>query len=182
MLLFQKFRKENMASDYIYDQRGWPNCTLYAISLAISEACDDHGVQITDTDVRKLLIVYDDIFNKMNTGHFPDDFDGKNLKFYNRNPNAEEYLSYTIKVDNMAVKKYQQGLHAKRYVLVVWKYLEGDEDHCMYVIDQSEKDGVKCFKCRNSMSEGGRYPLIEVSRKGNDLHRVTVQVNKRISL
>ena len=182
MFFFRAITNVSMASDDIFDQRKWPNCTLFAISLAVSKACDDHGVEITSADVRKLLVVYDDIFNKMDIGHFPDDFDGKNLKFYNRNPNADEYLSYTIRVDNLAVKRYKHGLNATRYVLVVWKYLDGNEDHCMYVIAQSEENGVRCFKCHNSMRQGGREPLIEVSREGNNLHRVTVLVNKRISL
>ena len=49
-----------MASeDGIFDQRKWPHCTLYAISLAVSNACDDHGVEITDADVRKILCNYE---------------------------------------------------------------------------------------------------------------------------
>ena len=169
-----------MAVEDIFDQRRWPHCTLFAVSLAISKACEDHGVEITSQEVRAMLLMYDDIFDKVEVGFFPYDFDGKTLKFYNRNPNAEEISNYTIKIQDMAPNEYQQGLQAIRYVLVVWRYLDGDEDHCMFVIDRIEIDGVNCFRCRNSMQDGGLEPLIEETGEENTLHRVTVTVNNRI--
>ena len=169
-------------ADVTFDQRKWPHCTLFAISLAVSKACVDHRVIISSEEVRSLLFQYDDIYEKAKVGFFPNDFDGKNLKFYNKNPNADEYLNYTIKIENVAVKKYREGLASTRYVLVVWKYLNGDEDHCMYVIDRIEKDGVKCFKCYNSTWAGGKEPIVPLSQQGNNLHRVMVTVNNRISI
>ena len=179
------FNSENMSFDDIFDQEKWPHCTLFAISLAVTNACADHNVRVTSLDVRTALFQYEDIYKKLKTGFFPENFDGKIVKLRNRSRYADDFLCYTIKIENMAVRKYREGIPAKRYVLVVWRYLNGDEDHCMYVIDKTERDGVQCFKCFNSLWEGGiveREPLIEVSRQGNNLHRVSVTVNNRVSL
>ena len=58
-----------------------PLCTLYAISLAKSKACDDLGVQIISEDVRKLLVFYDDIFDNLNKELFPEEFNWKIRSF-----------------------------------------------------------------------------------------------------
>ena len=171
-----------MAYEDVFDQRKWPHCTLFAISLAVSKACDDHRVEITSLDVRTALFQHKDIYKKVKTGFCPKDFDGKTLTVYNRNPDANEFLTYTIKIDKIAINNFRREQPATRHVLVVWRYLNGDEDHCMYVIDQVVENGVKCFKCHNSMREGGREPTVVASQNKNKLHRVILTVNDRIPL
>ena len=61
-----------MSFDDIFDQEKWPHCTLFAISLAVTNACADHNVRVTSLDVRTALFQYEDIYKKLKTGFYPE--------------------------------------------------------------------------------------------------------------
>ena len=164
-----------------FDQGNWPHCTLYAISMAVSKACLDCNVQISDNDVRKLLLQIDDIFMKcrIQDGFFPSDFNDKELRFidYNR----DEYLLYTIKVQEIERRRFNDRQRAVKYIIVVVQFLGRDRSHAMYIMCSTERSGIKYFRCLNSMEAGGRELEIPFDQDCDELFKVSIHLQDQMT-
>ena len=166
----------DMACEEVFDQGKWGHCTLFAISMAIHDACWYHGVKISAEDVRKLLVSYEDIFENCNEGHFPRAFDGKTLRF--ENPTRDEWLAVKISVQQTERRRFKDN-QPVRYVIVVVHFMDGDKSHAMYVLCTTEQHEVKYFKCVNSIKTGGKYPIIPFDQENNELFKISIAILKR---
>lgn len=153
-----------------YDQGQWPHCTLFAISLAISEACGRHGIKLEDKLVRKYLMQNDKIGrkDKIKSGWYPEDF--HEVTFVHDTP---DFIWLTIRVEKMRTIEYYK--RENQFVLVALKFL-GDDDHCMFVMTDYEE----CFLCRNSDLKAATVLPVRKDRSGNTLHRITVPVTDKL--